>query len=47
VQHYGSNGTNPGPYTLEVRVGGQLIHQETGLIPMYENSTYFEFDFAG
>ena len=47
VQHYGSNGTNPGPYTLEVRVGGELVHQETGLIPMYENSTYFEFEFAG
>jgi hypothetical protein len=47
VQHYGSNGTNPGPYTLEVRVEGELIHQETGLIPMYENSTYFEFAFAG
>ncbi len=47
VQHYGSNGTNPGPYTLEVRVGGELIHQETGLIPMYENSTYFEFEFGG
>jgi hypothetical protein len=43
VQHYGSNGTDPGPYTLEVRVGGELIHQETGRVPLYENSIAFEF----
>jgi uncharacterized protein YfaP (DUF2135 family) len=47
VQHYGSNGVEQGPYTLEVRVGGVLIHQETGLVPLYENSVRFEFDFGG
>lgn len=47
VQHYDSNGLDHGPYTLEVRVGGVLIHQETDQVPLYENSTRFEFEFAG
>ena len=42
VQHYESNGTDPGPCTLEVGVGGELVHRETGLVPMYENSAAFE-----
>ena len=47
VQHYESNGLEQGTYTLEVRVGGELIHQETGRVPLYENSVSFEFEFAG
>jgi hypothetical protein len=26
-----------------MRVGGELIHQETGRVPLYENSIAFEF----
>ena len=47
IQHYDANSANPsGTYTLEVRVAGELIHQETGRVPLYENSPRFEFTFG-
>ncbi|MFH1331402.1 MAG: hypothetical protein ABIJ48_12250 [Actinomycetota bacterium] len=47
VQHYETLGNNPGGYTLEVRVGGEVVHRESGLLPAYENSALFEFTVDG
>ncbi|MFH1331345.1 MAG: hypothetical protein ABIJ48_11910 [Actinomycetota bacterium] len=38
VQRYEIPGGDPCPYPLEVRVRGELVHQETGLVPMYEGT---------
>ncbi|HSQ37302.1 MAG TPA: DUF6777 domain-containing protein, partial [Acidimicrobiia bacterium] len=43
VRNYSMGPAASGSYTLEVRVGGQLIHQETGSVADGELSTPFEF----
>jgi len=43
VRNYSVGAAGLGSYTLEVRVGGQLIHQETGSLADRAESTPFEF----
>jgi hypothetical protein len=43
VHHYSSQTGGPSTYTMEVRVGGQLIHQESGTLAEDATSTPFEF----
>ncbi|OFW54924.1 MAG: hypothetical protein A2V75_00340 [Actinobacteria bacterium RBG_16_70_17] len=43
VKNYSMGAAGSGSYTMEVRVGGQLIHQETGSIADGEFSPPFEF----
>ncbi|HUU62220.1 MAG TPA: DUF6777 domain-containing protein [Acidimicrobiia bacterium] len=47
VRNFSVGAAGLGTYTLEVRVGGQLIHQETGSIAEDTNSTPFEFVVQG
>lgn len=47
VRNYSMGAAGSGSYTMEVRVGGQLIHQETGSIVDREYSPAFEFVVEG
>jgi len=43
VRHYDSLAGGPSTFTLEVRVGGEVIHRETGTLTEETESTPFEF----
>jgi len=47
VHHYFSHTGSPATYTLEIKVGGQVIHRETGTLAPDESSTVFEFQVGG
>lgn len=47
VKNYKMGSAGNGSYTMEVRVGGQLIHQESGTLADRAESTPFEFVVPG
>ena len=47
VNHFSSNTDGPNSYTLEVKVGGELIHRESGTLAEGEDSVAFQFTVGG